>query len=526
MTTDTAPRVRLTVPIIRNHEVVMLAFMLGTLLWRLSLFIERMIWAVRYPSELDYGEGIVWEQMNKIVSGHGYGPINGFPAIVFHYPPMYHLLTWMLSSATGTNALAAGRALSAFSGIAAATVAGLITAQLVENSSRSVRCLCGATAGLVALSCLPIVLWAPMMRVDMVASALTLAGLYLAMHAVKRPQFIYSAAIAFVAAVYTKQTMIAAPAAVFLTLLWLRPQSAIRGIITCLALGFLMLGTLGVETEGGFWRHIFLYNVNRFEPSRFILIPSQIGVHFLFVIIAVFGLVSTVTSLINIFVKTRRVSEVGERLPADATIVRSIIAGSYFFFSSVMLILVGKIGSNINYFVDWFFALSIFSGVALRQAVGATNKIGTVRNIPYYKLVLSVVIPVFIAGQAILLPVPTKWGPIDRPGHQAELQRLVTRIRAAERPVISDDMVSILQAGKNVVWEPAIFAELSATGLYDERPIVRMIRNKDFAFFVTEGDRGSRLFNQRYSPAVAQAMADAYPRRQNLAGYVLHLPAD
>ena len=31
-------------------------------------------------------------------------------------------------------------------------------------------------------------------------------------------------------------------------------------------------------------------------------------------------------------------------------------------------------------------------------------------------------------------------------------------------PVISDDMVAIKMAGKEVIWQPAIFRELTATG--------------------------------------------------------------
>ena len=34
--------------------------------------------AIRFPGELDYGEGIVWEQMRLMVAGRGYGAIDGF----------------------------------------------------------------------------------------------------------------------------------------------------------------------------------------------------------------------------------------------------------------------------------------------------------------------------------------------------------------------------------------------------------------------------------------------------------------
>ena len=54
--------------------------------------ISTAIVAMNYPYDLDYGEGIVWQQMDDIVAGKGYAPLGTFPAIVYHYPPVYHLV--------------------------------------------------------------------------------------------------------------------------------------------------------------------------------------------------------------------------------------------------------------------------------------------------------------------------------------------------------------------------------------------------------------------------------------------------
>ena len=114
--------------------------------------------------------------------------------------------------------------------------------------------------------------------------------------------------------------------------------------------------------------------------------------------------------------------------------------------------------------------------------------------------------------------------PDQRRGPKAEIEALVTLVRSAPRPVISDDMVLLLRAGKAVEWEPAIFTELASEGMWDERPFVRLIEGRHFAFFVTMGGRGTRLFNARYTPAVADAIDAAYPVKRRLAGYTLHLP--
>src|SRR5690242_13667235 len=48
--------------------------------------------AIRYPFELDYGEGIVWQQAALIPGPKMYGTSTELPFIVFHYPPLFHLL--------------------------------------------------------------------------------------------------------------------------------------------------------------------------------------------------------------------------------------------------------------------------------------------------------------------------------------------------------------------------------------------------------------------------------------------------
>ena len=111
------------------------------------------------------------------------------------------------------------------------------------------------------------------------------------------------------------------------------------------------------------------------------------------------------------------------------------------------------------------------------------------------------------------------------PARIAEMEVLRDQIAAAPRPVVSDDMVLLRRAGVPVQWEPAIFAELANTGDWDERPFVALIRQRHFAFFVTSGQRGQRLFDSRYNRAVADAMDAAYPVKRIVADYIVHLPA-
>jgi hypothetical protein len=466
--------------------------------------------ALLFPYELDYGEGIVWQQMRLIFEGQGYGPIDGFPAIVFHYPPVFHAAAYALS-ATGLDPLAAGRLVSLLATVACALLVGAFAARLAESPSAR---LCGAFAALVALAFWPVGYWAPLMRVDMLAFALGLAGIRFGLAALRRPAFVHAAAACFVAAVFTKQTAIAAPAATFLVLLLVRPRTAWTGIASCLILGTAALAGLAFATDGGFLRHIFLYNINRADYSRLAWIAQQAILHLFFFAAALFAIVQGVAERLPGYRGTgwRAARETLRQRDGDAAFLLLFV---YFALTGLMLVLVAKSGSNLNYFIEWMLAASIFAGLAVRDSVSAARP-----------SLIATLVPAALGAQILLLPGSPPWTASMAPARQPGLERLETAVRASPRPIISDDMVLLMRSGKRVMWEPAIFAELASERIWDERPFIARIRAREFGFFVTVGDRGSRLFDSRYTPAVAAAIDAAYPRRRLIAGYVIHLPAE
>jgi len=205
----------------------------------------------------------------------------------------------------------------------------------------------------------------------------------------------------------------------------------------------------------------------------------------------------------------------GELRAAHVGDVRWLIAIAYLGVTTLMLILVAKSGSNINYFLEWFFALGIFAAIAIHEGT-------RVRSVELRKM-FAVGIPLALGIQAITAGSP----PFDTDpfGPRAQQLAMLSReIKTARKPVISDDMVLLLRSGRDVLWEPAIFAELASTGDWDERPFVKRIRNGEFAFFITWGQRGHHRFDERYNPAVAEALDGEYPVKEKLAGLTIHRP--
>ncbi len=506
----------------RRLAIAALGIGIAVLAINFVLFVDIGAKAFRYPFEIDYGEGIVWQQALRIASGDAYGSIAQFPAIVFHYPPAYHLISMAAAAVSGLDPLAAGRLVSLVSTVLTGCFAGLIVFRSLRGeASTAAAAICALIGGLVVLTFWPVLAWAPLMRVDMTAAAFSLAGVYLGIAALRKPALVHGAALCFVAAVYTKQTSIVAPAATFITLLLVCPKVARAGIATALLSGSAVMGALLLSTDGGFVRHIFLYNINRFELWRVRWIADTFAMHSLYFGAAAIGAYHHARSRLPAY---RHLSLAAARArlaaePADAALLMILI---YFALATAMLVTITKSGSNINYLIEWLCVLAILVGLAIRDAAtivaGPADTVATPRP---PTLMMAAVLPAAVALQALILPAM----PDQRRSRFGEHRDLVKLMREAQRPVISDDMVLLLRAGKPVEWEPAIFAELASGGLWDEKPFVRRIEAREFAFFVTAGDRGHKLFDARYTPAVADAIEASYPVKRRLAGYTLRYPS-
>ena len=96
-------------------------------------FLDQSLFALRYPYDLDYGEGIVWQQMLMIPGGQMYGDITRFPYIVFHYPPVFHLAVRVVAE-LGLDGLVAGRIVSIDHLMDAATSAVQLTDQALRTA--------------------------------------------------------------------------------------------------------------------------------------------------------------------------------------------------------------------------------------------------------------------------------------------------------------------------------------------------------------------------------------------------------
>ena len=504
--------------------LALVAVVILAMAWHFAAYLGYALAAVRYPYELDYGEGIVWQQAVLIPGERMYGDIARFPFVVFHYPPLYHLVVRAVA-ALGVGFLAAGRGVSLASSLAVGVLAAALAFRAVRDEAGRLASLAGATvAGLGVFCVWPVVVWSPLMRVDMLAIALSLLGVWCAARAAARPRLLYLAMVAFVLAVYAKQTCIAAPLATVPVMLSVAPSRTLRAVLFGLLLAGTALAALTWATHGGFLRHILLYNLNRYSLASAAGALRLVAWHLAFVALAVAALVAGWNRL-----------AAGQAWTSVAAFRRNL-AGSdgarclailtlYLGLSTAMLATLGKSGGGVNYLIEWMCVLSVLVGtlVALiaQQELARVGSGELARPRPVH----AILVPVALILQVLILPSSRDLG-ASNPARMRELGQLVARIRDAKQAVLSDDMTLLMKAGKEVPWEPAIFAELASTGRWDERRIVDMIAARRFAFVITQGRSSTSLYDSRYTPAVSRAIEAAYPRTAEQAGHTLHLPPE
>ena len=486
---------------------ILFALMLLVLAIHFAVYLRYAFSEVFYPFEIFDAEGIIWQQAMLIPGPRMYGDIDRYPFLVFHYPPLYHSIVHGLA-ALGVDPLIAGRGLSVCASLAAGVAIGTIVFRFGRDTMARPRIYGALTAGLVFFCFYPVVAVSPLMRVDMLALALSVIGMRCALESTDAERSLRVAMIFFVLAAFTKQTSILAPLSVLIVVASVDPRRALRLLGFGLVLGGVPLACLVWATGGGVLRHLVLYNLNRFEFRLMVGALREQAVQAVFVFLA----------FAAVFVLWRRVCAAPEwtgpaawrdRLRTNRTAPSLSILTIWLVLTTGSLLSLGKSGGGLNYFVEWMAVLSVTIGLLVAAILDRQT------GDPFSN-VSRVAILVSLCSQIMLMPASFDYGRANAEDART-LNSLVDLIRDAPKPVLSDDMVLSMKAGKGVPMEPAIFLELTIAGLWDEHRILAMIENRDFSFVIA---RSYRLF----TPSVAQAIEAAYPRTERRAGHILHFP--
>jgi hypothetical protein len=327
-----------------------------------------------YP--LDYGEGPLLAQVQQLRAGvpiwRLYSDPGAPPYRVVNYPPLYPLLAALLSLPLG-GPLLAGRLLSLLS--AAGALAALWSLASPDEGRRTRdegRTVLGSpfsmlsSAFLLVFLCLPIVReWAVVMRVDMLGVWLGLAGVALLRRGAGGARALWAAPL-LLASLFVKPSLVAAPGAALLWLLWRDRRRALLLGALLLGGGGLLFGLLQIGSGGWFGLHVLAANAN---PWQLALAQGfwrdQMGILWPLAAAAALGGLLAVRS--------------GARDQA-------LLALYYTLLGAVTALGVGKVGAYTNYFLEFYAGLVWMAALGLRAAADrrpATADEGrTVRQLP------------------------------------------------------------------------------------------------------------------------------------------------
>jgi hypothetical protein len=461
--------------------------------------------AIGYPFELDYGEGIVWQQGVLIPGPRMYSTSADLPFIVFQYPPLYYLLVHAAYGALA-DFLAAGRLVAALSMIPLSFgVVGLVIVATRRRAvaSEPVEIAIALATGMLVLCIHAFHEWGMFMRVDLTAVALSMAGLLVASWAAGRFWGTTFALLLCSAAVFTRQTELPAAAAVFVIALLRNPRGALGAAAIAGSLCLAAIVVLELQTSGGFLLNVVSYNLNPMTLGHAFwpLIRERASLPIAILILIAFWLVGQ--SVLSSISRASHRPSLRELRSLDRSgLCRALLLLDFALLTLTLPALM-KSGSNYNYVQDWLAVGCVLLGIALVDLWRRPD-----RNWMFAAAV-AVLIATTVAQPFRLLHANNLIGRL------AWQESVVHRIATASKPVASEDMVLLMRAGKQVMFEPVTATNLAADGVWDEGALVQMIRSHGFAFVITRDDRvGGGLFR---SPAVDAAIREAYPSTERIA---------
>lgn len=457
-----------------------------------GLCLTCQVLSITHPFPVDYGEAPLVDQTMRILDGVNIyrTDLSSPPYTISNYPPLYMLFMTPWLAAFGPN-FWAGRLISSLSAWICAGLIGLMVYRFTSDR------LAGWFSGGLFLSISDVIHWSSLARIDLLALAFSLGGMYLfATVAVERRRF-FAGVLLLVAAVYTRQSfLLAAPFAVFVWLLFLDWRQALRFALwmggAVLVLGLL----LQILTGGGFYFNIVSANVNEYSLERL----REAGVHIwheLPILVILAG---------------------GSFLLFLCKIDGWKMTTPYLIGGVLSALTVGKIGSNINYFLELCAGLCLVCGLVVHWA--------WVRQ-PLR--ILRVVIAAGLVLQALLLIQVTRADfareILYRRNYTSELQHLASLIAATPGDIPADEYMGIgVLQGRRVYIQPFEMTQLARAGLWDEQAFIDDILAQKFPLILVHYFPGFDGYNERWTPRMLSAVDSAYETRQVLADTHVFFP--
>jgi ABC-type glycerol-3-phosphate transport system permease component len=457
--------------------------------WALMLFLRHGWDALTFPFPLNYGEGPLLDQAVRLANFQGIysSDLTRAPYTISNYPPFYLLVQAPFVWLFGPE-LWYGRLISLASVGATALFVALTLFTLTRDR------IAAMAAGLT-FPAIPYVLrWSSLGRVDLLGLALSWAGLFAVVRWPTRRRAIAAAALLFVAAVLTRQTyVLAAPLTAFV---WLVVQGHRRRALElaglCCGLGLVSFVTLNVTTNGGFFLNTVTANINEFRWERVSF--NALGAGLACPLLLLGGLAFA------------------WRAPRDRV---WWLVVPYLALSVPLALLVGKVGSDVNYLLELSAALCLATGAL----VAWQRKRPRLRAL----LISLLALQVLALAQSSLVPSGLQDYVVDQEREVRQLSRIVAE---AEGPVLTDEHMGLLPLnGKRIRFQPFEMTQLSRDGSWNQDRAVESIRDEEYAVVMMwEPPFARDIKRDRWTEDMLGAVETHYEPTERLADMVVYRP--
>lgn len=444
------------------------------------LFARHAQTVLDFPYSLNYGEGPLLDQAARLSRGEGIYSLTAPPYLISNYPPVYMLAVAPFVDSYGPSYLY-GRLISLISiGASALLLGGLIHAVTEDR-------LAALVGGCLLFAVPWILFWAPLARVDSLALALSLGGLYLAVRATPQRTPLFPAALLLALAVYTRQTyLLAAPFAAFV---WVAHANGWRRALTLAVwLGMLVMGAFAVLlvwTQGGVWFHLITANANTLDTDilgHYVREAAR-GLPLLFLLLVAFLIAGAISHTRSWW-----------------------LAAPYALGAGLAALTIAKVGSDVNYLYELSAALCLGIGALLALARGAQHG----------RLVWSTLIVALLAVQvwAAANLSAQKYQQItnERVSRAGVTRALYATLDDRNRLILADEAMGLLAlAGKPLEFQPFELSALARAGLWDETPFLERLRRGEYPVLSIYNPRlNPYLRAERWTPAMLRVINTWY----------------
>ncbi len=474
-------------PYVGGEVKIILWFFLPT---AALIFILHGLIAVSFPYSLDYGEAPLIDQAIRLAAGENiYRPnIQTPPYTIANYPPGY-VLTLAPLVKWFDSPFVTGRLISLLATLFSTVFIGLTIFSLTADR------LSALTAAMFFLASPYVVQWSALARIDSLALAFATGALFvLARWPQKRWAWLVGG-LSLVAAAYTRQSYaLAAPLA---ALVWLWTQNKRRAIelfvlVAGLGIGIFIL--INMLTSGGFFYNIVTANVNEFNGFRLrdqLTRLWQDG--WIILLLGGFFLIF------------------GWRSQKSWVLVAPFLVGAF-----ISALTVGKVGSNVNYFLELAAALAMVAGFVM------------VWSKPYPWRNAAIVF--FLSIQFGIMISSSMASNVDwiLATHQLDfpaLQLLEQEVKNMAEPVLADEDMGMLTLNSQRLYlQPFEVTQLARMNAWDQQPLLDEIAAQKFGGILIHHFGLWPVYKERWSPQMLAAIDSYYRPDKTLAGTVVYVP--